>query len=298
MIKVKGLPDLDWLRTFVGYCQAGTMKQASKDLNLTQPAITQHIQKLEHFLGKPLFAAVGRGRRLTRYGESCYERFSKDLSQLAQSFETLDMQWREKRGYPLVIASRLGLNIRLARHLTYDGPIKFLSCSSAEATDLVELGKADIALTRVPSSKNDLVSRLVFTSFGILVGHRDCMGDLPRVFDQRFWNRQKFLAYEWPHPFMVTWLAQMGNPDIHVWRQCADWLTIRRWIEEKQGISVIPSDMMPKTYESSTEYHRYDLPGGAQHGARMFVTYHRHMEEYLESSGLLRCFSSEAFWSG
>lgn len=44
------------------------MTQASKALNLTQPALSHAIAKLEHELGVPLFERSGRNLELNRYG--------------------------------------------------------------------------------------------------------------------------------------------------------------------------------------------------------------------------------------
>lgn len=48
----------------------GTLRKASAELGMTQPAATKMIQELESALGQRLFERVGRGQRLTAAGNS------------------------------------------------------------------------------------------------------------------------------------------------------------------------------------------------------------------------------------
>lgn len=49
--------------------ETGSYTQAARELNLTQPAVSQHIHSLEKELGVTLFERVGNAIRLTREGE-------------------------------------------------------------------------------------------------------------------------------------------------------------------------------------------------------------------------------------
>ncbi len=61
--------DLSLLRTFVTVVEAGSVTEAARRLNLTQPAISQHLRRLEDWLHKPLFKASRRPKILTSDGE-------------------------------------------------------------------------------------------------------------------------------------------------------------------------------------------------------------------------------------
>jgi len=61
--------ELTQLRSFLQIAQSGSMTRAADSLCLTQPAITQHIQALEHELGIKLFDRYPRGMRMTPAGE-------------------------------------------------------------------------------------------------------------------------------------------------------------------------------------------------------------------------------------
>jgi DNA-binding transcriptional LysR family regulator len=50
-------------------CEAGSFTKAAERLHLTQPAVSQHVKRLEDRFGVPLFQVQGRGIFLTEAGE-------------------------------------------------------------------------------------------------------------------------------------------------------------------------------------------------------------------------------------
>ncbi|MAN79288.1 MAG: LysR family transcriptional regulator [Rhodospirillaceae bacterium] len=61
--------DLPLLRTFAVTVETGSVTEAAKRLNLTQPAISQQLRRLEERLGKSLFETSQRPKKLTADGE-------------------------------------------------------------------------------------------------------------------------------------------------------------------------------------------------------------------------------------
>ena len=57
------------LETFLCVCQTMNFTRAAEQLNLTQPAVSQHIRFLEKQYGMPLFIHDGRRLRLTPAGK-------------------------------------------------------------------------------------------------------------------------------------------------------------------------------------------------------------------------------------
>jgi DNA-binding transcriptional LysR family regulator len=72
--------------TFKALVETGSFTKTAKQLGLTQPAISQHIQKLEAALAEPLLIRHGRTIEITEAGrlllrhiaelESCYQNFT------------------------------------------------------------------------------------------------------------------------------------------------------------------------------------------------------------------------------
>lgn len=66
--------------TFVAVAETGGFRRASERLNLSQSAVTAHIQQLENTLGVPLFHRTTREVRLTAAGAELLDRAKRTLS--------------------------------------------------------------------------------------------------------------------------------------------------------------------------------------------------------------------------
>ncbi|NLY30885.1 MAG: LysR family transcriptional regulator [Firmicutes bacterium] len=81
-------------QTFLVLCRIGSYTQAAKVLNLTQPAVTQHIKALEAHYGSPLFTYANRTLTLTEHGKLLYEfasRVSSDSDILTERLRQKDL---------------------------------------------------------------------------------------------------------------------------------------------------------------------------------------------------------------
>lgn len=64
--------NLTRLRTLVMVARSGSISKAARELNLTQPAVTKHIQSLEEYYGKSLIDRSARVAVLTEEGRLLY----------------------------------------------------------------------------------------------------------------------------------------------------------------------------------------------------------------------------------
>ncbi|WMI79873.1 LysR family transcriptional regulator [Anaerotignum sp. MB30-C6] len=92
------------LTTFLAVIETGSYTAAAKRLHLTQPAVTQHIQKLEEHYGCQLFTQEGRAMRLTKDGE-----FFLHYTKMQQSNERQLVEKLEGNHRPLYIGSTLSI---------------------------------------------------------------------------------------------------------------------------------------------------------------------------------------------
>ena len=60
--------ELTPLRQFVAIAKAGHMTRASREIGVTQPALSAMVRKLEEEVGAPLLHRTGRGVELTEAG--------------------------------------------------------------------------------------------------------------------------------------------------------------------------------------------------------------------------------------
>lgn len=85
MARTRGA-DFRSFEVFQVVCQAGSLGQAARRLAMTQPAVSQHIARLENALGTLLIDRTRRPFRLTPAGEVLRERVGKLLHQAEDAF--------------------------------------------------------------------------------------------------------------------------------------------------------------------------------------------------------------------
>lgn len=78
------------LITFRTLVETGSFTQTARKLGLTQPAVSQHIQKLEKGLGEPLLIRHGRSTELTEAGEVLFQH----VQELGDCYEKFIEQWQ------------------------------------------------------------------------------------------------------------------------------------------------------------------------------------------------------------
>lgn len=91
--------------TFLAVIAHGSYTKAANALHMTQPAVTQHIQRLEEHYGCPLFVQDGRGRKLTAEGETFLHYAKMQVSNEKHFADSLAQQQKSIRiGATLSIA--------------------------------------------------------------------------------------------------------------------------------------------------------------------------------------------------
>ncbi len=81
------------VQTFLTVCRTLNYSQAARDLNITQPAVSQHIAALERHYGTRLFAMEGKRPRLTEAGrllERAFLSMAHDEKLLGQQLAVLE----------------------------------------------------------------------------------------------------------------------------------------------------------------------------------------------------------------
>ena len=63
------------IKTFLCVCQTMNYTQAAKNLNITQPAVSQHIRYLEDYYQIKAFRYANKKLELTPAGRILYERW-------------------------------------------------------------------------------------------------------------------------------------------------------------------------------------------------------------------------------
>lgn len=94
---------LDQLRFFLECARSGSISAAARSLHIAQPALSAHIQALEHELGLPLFERSRRGVALTEAGQRLHDGALSLLRHAEQVREETVSAARDLRGEVRVV---------------------------------------------------------------------------------------------------------------------------------------------------------------------------------------------------
>jgi DNA-binding transcriptional LysR family regulator len=100
---VYGVMDVEALRTFLAVNKHRSFSRASRDLHLTQPAVSVRIRILEQALGAPLFERTAGGITLSAAGQTLLPYAERALAAI-QDAENAVRDTREGTGGPVALA--------------------------------------------------------------------------------------------------------------------------------------------------------------------------------------------------
>lgn len=145
-------PVLEELNMFTAVVEHSSMNRASAALNLSQPALSRKIAKLEQDLGALLFNRIGKRLELTRIGQLTYDYAVEAREQHIRFLKLLDDYKSTGRSTFTIGASLTTLQTSLPdliQALTAHSPeldIKAITGKTHEIVTLVRERKADLGL--------------------------------------------------------------------------------------------------------------------------------------------------------
>ncbi|GIP31195.1 LysR family transcriptional regulator [Paenibacillus sp. J2TS4] len=167
---------MDNLDAFAVVVEQKSLNRASSVLNISQPALSRKIMKLEEELGVRLFERKGKRLELTRPGQICYESAIEMRRLHREMLQTLDQYRSGRESISLTIgASLTTLQSTLPDLITFytqDFPhtdIKALTGKTHEIVTLVMEQKVDIGLVASQTESPGLISLPLFDDHLYLV---------------------------------------------------------------------------------------------------------------------------------
>jgi len=143
--------NLHALRIFVRVAETGSVTGAARVLNISQPAVTSQLKKLEKELGLPLFSPQGRGIQLTDAGAKLAENAGRLFSLERDIESTLDDYRNGRAGRLRLVATSLPANFLLpgwVARFKGDYPevdVVFSTASSGQAFESLLRYESDVA---------------------------------------------------------------------------------------------------------------------------------------------------------
>jgi LysR family tcuABC transcriptional regulator len=156
--------DLRQLRYFAQIVESGSLSKASRQLFVAQPALSQHLSKLEEEVGKPLLHRSSRGVAPTENGLALYHHARFMLRQLDQALsiarkESGTVQGMVSVGLPATTVSALGLPlVRRVRERYPNILLNVVEGMSGHLGQMMRMGQLDLAVLFAPDVAPDLAA--------------------------------------------------------------------------------------------------------------------------------------------
>ena len=166
--------DLEWFRTFKAIFETGTMSEAAKELHISQPGVSLHLNSLESYIGYPLFERSTRKMIPNERAKHLYQRIIGSM----HSLEETENSFRKKSGtgrmtlslgmYPGLFSQLLEkhismLNFNFVVHLE----------DNDKLIELLENGTVDIIVTTKQKTIRDIVYEDLGDSRFIIAAGKD-----------------------------------------------------------------------------------------------------------------------------
>lgn len=148
--------------TFVAVAETGGFRRASERLNLSQSAVTAHIQQLEDTLGVPLFHRTTREVRLTDAGTELLDRAKRTLNGVEDVIRSFRDEASMTKGRVLIACAPSFASSILPRVLASfqdQHPGIFVQVREAygsEILDAIRADSVDFAIGPLERDQNDI----------------------------------------------------------------------------------------------------------------------------------------------
>ncbi len=159
------LPDLNRIKIFYHVYSQQSINRAAQDLHLTQPGISQHIQKLESEIGTPLFIRLHKKIVPTQAGERLYTKVKPFIESLSEEIKTISAPMDQpfgtlRIGAPLEFGKTFLPRICHSFRKQYDQVNFVIKLEEPDQLlSMINTGKLDFALIDYFSEKDQLPGR-------------------------------------------------------------------------------------------------------------------------------------------
>ena len=152
--------NLDWYRVFFQLAKSGSFSKASKDLFVTQPAVSRTIAQLEDSLGCELFYRSRNGVTLTEQGKVLYENLVNAFDSISAAEKAISEIQTLQRGEIKFGASDTMFKYYLVHILKYfkeeypDIKIRIVSENTSNIVNLIKSGELDFGIINLPADSD------------------------------------------------------------------------------------------------------------------------------------------------
>jgi LysR family hydrogen peroxide-inducible transcriptional activator len=260
--------EMHQLRYVIAVARAGNFSRAAEQCHVSQPSLSQQIQKLEDELGERLFDRTKREARLTSLGESCLPRAIRIQQEVdAAKREATDARQllcgTLRIGVLPTIAPFLLPKILVEFNKKFPGvEIVVQEDTTAHLLKLLLGCEIDSALASQPISDSRLEVRELFTEELLLALPPDHPLTRKRVISTSDLENQPFILMKEGHCLGDQVLRFCDRRDLRprITFRSAQLATIQALISAGLGLSLIPAMATAHKRKGDSEYRCLSLP--------------------------------------
>jgi LysR family nitrogen assimilation transcriptional regulator len=257
--------ELRSLHYFVRIAELGSITRASAHLQIAQPALTRHVQRLEDELDTPLFTRANRGVRLTEAGHKLLENAQRILRDVERAGDEIRAHKAHPSGKivlgvtptlcPVVVPELFG---RMRRHYPLV-ELKVVHAGTVRLEEFVVDGRIDLGLLAEISRSRLILSTRLAEEEMVLVtrpGRRP-----PQIVSLEELSHTPLILGDGLRAAMETLLAG-HRIELQVDTELNDHETIRLMVQQGVGASILPhSSVDRECARGLAEAHRITANG-------------------------------------
>jgi len=257
------------LQAFVAVAGAGSFAEACDRVNLSQPALSISIRKLEDAVGGKLFARTTRALALTPEGRDFYPAARRLLADWEQSLDDVHNLFALRRGkldiavMPTFTSSLLPGVLRAFHSRYADINVTVHDVVAESVLDMVRTGRVELGVTFDPGEASDLDFHPLFRDRFVAVlprNHPLLAGDK----SVRWQDLQAatYMALQRPSSIRLlidTTLAEAGIVLTPAF-EAHQLVSIGRMVSEGLGVSVVPALSAAQMLEMGAEVRPLTAP--------------------------------------
>lgn len=159
--------DLELYKIFKIVAEEENITKASKKLNISQPAVTKHIQNLEKALNNKLFERTNKGLNLTETGRKVYEAIKGPIIELECIYRKYSGNKEINVGTHATILSKM-ISKKLSKYYKENENVKINIDTSDLKELLIKLEKQELDLVITKKVDNFKNENIKFIKLGVL----------------------------------------------------------------------------------------------------------------------------------
>ncbi len=276
--------NIDHLKSFFMVAKVGNFTKAARALFLTQPAVSQHIQALEHFYDTVLFDRTGKKTMLTRQGEILLEHTEELLTKF-KDVETIFKGMNNMSRGRLDIASSAVFGTYMLpgiigryNNAYPDIQLDLRGRNTHQVTLMVLEGQVDFGFAAGAASRYPEVETVVIhheEMIAVVSGNSTLAGKKQVSISDL--KRTPFIAREHgtqTRQFVSNWVSRYEGDKSHLkFIELENVETAKRIVEKGFGITVIPESAVKRELASG-RLARINLKGFNEK-ATFYLLYHK-----------------------